>query len=158
MERNPASALGASMKRAEDTLGGIILHKTNPDFMDGANKAGRKRKKSGSFVGGRGGGEVAGDGDGDGGEGGASKKQKTGDDEDADGNNQELEMEVIDMPSPMEGKSQYSPLETVAYIHNMIENNPGKQYLRAYKEKMMMQKLIPIQKSQLNSLVLLLRR
>mmetsp|Transcript_21043 Transcript_21043/g.38043 ORF Transcript_21043/g.38043 Transcript_21043/m.38043 type:complete len:590 (-) Transcript_21043:138-1907(-) len=134
MERDPKNVMTASLNYAKDTLDDI-LSKTNPDFI--TEKAAKKRKKSLEQ-------SIA-----DEQTEGATKKQKESDEGESKEN-----IDVIDLPRPMDGSPLYSPLETVAYISNMIKNTPGnKSYIRAYKEKIMAEKLVPIQKSQLNALV-----
>lgn len=138
MERDPKSALGGSLKYAKDTLA-EILSKTNPDFLDPDREKKKKRKKKSV----EGKSEEGEDGKS------AAKKQKANDPTNG--------IEVIDLPTPFEGHGRmYSPFETVAFINHISENTSGHvgtQYLRAYKEKMMAGKLVPVRKSQLNDLV-----
>ena len=140
MERDPQSVLNMSLQYARDTLGDM-LKRTHPDFIVAKKAVGskgkKKRKKDNNS---------SEDGEG------AAKKQMI-DSESPDTSNEKCVLNVIDLPSLMDGKTCYSPLEAVSYIQNMVQNNPGKMYMKAYKEKMMGSNLVPVKSSQLNSLV-----
>lgn len=144
MERDPQSVLNMSLQYARDTLGDM-LKRTHPDFIVakkgvGSSKGKKKKRKKDD------------NNSSEDGEGLAAKKQQI-DSESPDTNNEKCTLDVIDLPSLMDGKTCYSPLEAVSYIQNMVQNNPGKMYMKAYKEKMMGSNLVPVKSSQLNSLV-----
>ncbi|KAL7554775.1 hypothetical protein ACHAWF_018310 [Thalassiosira exigua] len=135
MKRDPESALTSSLSFAKGSLEDMLAQ-TNADFIDPARLASRKRKPP-----------QPSDADGMAEEAGPDKKLRASDEE-----NLEV-IEVIEMPSLMEGSGMYSPLETAAYISNIIACKPGRSYINAYKEEMIAQKLVPVQKSQLNAIV-----
>ena len=144
MERDPKSALTSSLNFAKQSLDDI-LSRTSPDFIVPAVTAAKKKRKQSTLVEKP---ESATDGQA---VGGARKKQKQ---LDGGGGGESKEIiDVIDLPQPMEGQIMYSPLETVSYIGNIIDNNPGKSYVKAYKDKLIAEKRIPIQKTQLNLLL-----
>jgi len=136
MSRHPTDVLSQSLMNTQETLKDI-LSKTNPEFI-------KKRKKSIN--------STANNQDGDDLPAAATaKKQKVEEASPDDVVNHDID--VIDLPSTMDGKSQYTPFEAVAYINNVIESGKSKSYTKAYKDKMMQAKLVPVKKTQLNTLI-----
>ena len=114
MERDPRGALTSSLNFAKQSLDDI-LSRTSPDFIVPAVTAAKKKRKQSN--------QDKCDGATDGqAVGGANKKQKQSD---GGGGDIKENIEVIDLPQPIEGQIMYSPLETVSYICNIIDNNPG---------------------------------
>ena len=61
----------------------------------------------------------------------------------------------IKLPEPADGNMIYTPAETIAHIRNFAESDPTppRTQVRAMKEKMIAEKLIPVSISQLNFLL-----
>ena len=137
MSRHPNDVLSQSLMNTQETLKDI-LSKTNPEFI-------KKRKKSINNK------ATSNDQDGDDLPAAAAKKQKVEEASPDDVVNHVID--VIDLPSTMDGKTQYTPFEAVAYINNIIESGKSKSYAKAYKDKMMQAKLVPVKKTQLNTLI-----
>jgi len=137
MSRHPNDVLSQSLLNTQETLKDI-LSKTNPEFI-------KKRKKSINNK------ATSNDQDGDDLPAAAAKKQKVEEASPDDVVNHVIN--VIDLPSTMDGKTQYTPFEAVAYINNIIESGKSKSYAKAYKDKMMQAKLVPVKKTQLNTLI-----
>jgi len=149
MERDPKEVLTSSMEYAKETLEDI-LEKMNPDFITEKSLRAKKRKRMEKKNSENNGTVAKEEGATDEGGERSSKKQKG----DSEMNEEDDAIDVIDLPIPYEGAKMYSPLEASAYITHMMEQTrSNKVYLRAYKEKIMEKKLVPIQKSQLNALV-----
>ena len=104
MSRHPTDVLSQSFLNTQETLQNI-LSKTNPEFI-------KKRKKSinNKATNDQVGNDVS--------PAAAAKKQKVEEASPDDVVNHAIN--VIDLPSTMDGKTQYTPFEAVAYINNII--------------------------------------
>ena len=137
MSRHPTDVLSQSLINTQETLKDI-LSKTNPDFIKKRKKSINNKVSNGDQVGN----DLPAA---------AAKKQKVEEASPDDVVNHVID--VIDLPSTMDGKTQYTPFEAVAYINNIIESGKSKSYVKAYKDKMMQAKLVPVKKTQLNTLI-----
>ena len=130
MEQRPEKVLTCSLNHARESLG-EIMSRVPPDLI--RPLPAKKRKKAGQSQ-----------------AGGEPDRNEKGSMADAD---EDGDIDVIDLPSLMAGQATYSPFEAVAYIHNIMESNPGKPYVRAYKEKLVEEKVVPIKLDYLAKLV-----